>query len=453
MTRARPIVRTSTWAAVLALSAGLSAQPARAATVTMIIAPAPPDSRQDASGRFTFTAAPGERNTVTLRADGADLLVSDVTAALQAGSGCQQEAMTVRCPLAATFGGVADLGDGDDTMTVDSRFGGASVSVDGGAGDDLLTGEGSGGDDFTGGPGADMLIGGEGSDDFTDGDPDDAQSPDRYEGGGGHDLLSFAGRHRGLRLDLAAGATADGDVITGIEQAVGGEGGDVLAGTDGPDQLGGGLGDDVIVSRGGNDALDGGPGADGLDGGPGDDRIEGGSGADHLLGGAGADRLDPSLTGRETRGEDQTPARPAPPARDRVDCGDGADTVAGPDRADSVAGDCELLTGIDDGPRELFTLPLRPGRSARTSLTYELQVSVFGPHHAPLRVRLELLDGQGRLVGRSRRVTLPAGQNTRRIRVGLKRGVVVRRPAIGWRIRVRAWGLQQAGVLTLPTRP
>jgi len=50
-------------------------------------------------------------------------------------------------------------------------------------------------------------------------------------------------------------------------------------------------------------------------------------------------------------------------------------------------------------------------------------------------------------------VTLLAGQNTRRIRVGLKRGVIVRRSAIGWRIRVRAWGLQQAGVLTLPTRP
>jgi hypothetical protein len=136
-----------------------------------------------------------------------------------------------------------------------------------------------------------------------------------------------------------------------------------------------------------------------------------------------------------------------------VGCGDGADTVASPDRADSVAGDCELLTGIDDGPRELFTLPLRPGRSARTSLTYELRVLVSGPHHAPLRVRLELLDGQGRLVGRSRPVTLPAGQNTRPIRVGLKRGVVVRRPAIGWRLRLRAWGLQQAGVLTLPTRP
>jgi hypothetical protein len=453
MTRLRPIVRAIAWAAALAISAGLSAQPAQAATVAMIIIPAPPDSRLDASGRFTFTAAPGERNTVTLRADGADLLVSDVTAALQAGTGCQQEVMTVRCPLAAAFGGVADLGDGDDTMTVDSRFGGAGVSVDGGAGDDVLTGEGSGGDDFTGGPGGDVLIGGDGTDSFTDGDPDDAQSPDRYEGGGGDDVLSYAGRRRALRLDLAAGATAGGDVITGIERAVGGEGDDVLAGTDGPDQLGGRPGDDVIVSRRGNDALDGGPGADGLDGGPGDDRIDGGSGADHLLGGAGADRLDPSLTGRETRGEDQTPARPVPPARDRVDCGDDADTVASPDRADSVAGDCELLTGVDDGPRELFTLPLRPGRSAPASLTYELRVFVFGPHHAPLRVRLELLDGQGHLVGRSRRVTLLAGQNTRPIRVGLKRGLVVRGPAIGWRIRVRAWGLQQAGVLTLPTRP
>jgi hypothetical protein len=331
-------IRTNTWAAALALSACVLVAPARAATVTMIIIPAPPDSRFDASGRFTFTAAAGERNTVTLRADGPDLLVSDATAALQAGSGCQPEAMVVRCPLAVRFGRFADLGDGDDTMTVDARFGGGGAIV---------------------------------------------------EGGG---------------------------------------------------------------TSGGDDELAGGPDADSLDGGSGNDAIEGGSGADHLIGGAGADRLDPSLAGRETRGEDQTPARPAPPARDRVDCGDGADTVEGPDRADSVAGDCELLTGADDGPRLLFTLPLHPARSA-TGLTYELRIFVPAPHHAPLRVRLELLDRHGRVVGRSPRVTLPAGQNTRPIRVRLKRGVVVRRPAVGWRIRVRARDDRTAGVLTLPTRP
>ena len=106
-------IRTSTWAAALALSACVLAAPAKAATVTMIIIPAPPDSRFDASGRFTFTAAPGERNTVTLRVDGPDLLVSDLTATLEAGSGCQPEAMVVRCPLAARFGRFADLGDGE----------------------------------------------------------------------------------------------------------------------------------------------------------------------------------------------------------------------------------------------------------------------------------------------------------------------------------------------------
>jgi hypothetical protein len=92
-------IRTSAWAAALALSACVLAAPARAATVTMIIIPAPPDSRLDPSGRFTFTAAGGERNAVTLRADGPDVLVSDATAAVQAGSGCQPEAMVVRCPV------------------------------------------------------------------------------------------------------------------------------------------------------------------------------------------------------------------------------------------------------------------------------------------------------------------------------------------------------------------
>jgi hypothetical protein len=431
-------IRAGTWAAALALSACVLAAPAKAATVTMIITPPPPGSREDERGRFTFTAAPGERNTVTVRADGYDLLVSDVTAALVAGSGCRPEAMVVRCPRAGIFGGVADLGDGDDTMIVDSRFGGAGVSVDGGAGDDVLTGEGSGYDDFTGGPGADVLIGGGGDDTFIDGDPDDQPSPDRYEGGEGRDGLGFPGRHRGVRLDLAAEATADGDVITGIEQAGGGEGDDVLAGTDGPNSLGGGPGDDVIVARGGDDELSGGPGADGLDGGPGADRIEGGSGADHLLGGAGDDFLDPSLAGRESRGEEEDPDRPAPPARDRVDCGDGADTVELPDRADAVAGDCELLIGVDDGPREVFTLPVRPGHPAPSSLSYELRVFVAPPRHVRLRVRLELLARQGRLVGSSRR---------------LKLGVVVPRRVIGWRIRVRAWRYTTGGVLTLPTRP
>jgi hypothetical protein len=96
---------------------------------------------------------------------------------------------------------------------------------------------------------------------------------------------------------------------------------------------------------------------------------------------------------------------------------------------------------------------MRPSRTTASALTYELRVFVFGPHHAPLHVRLELLDRQGRRVGSSRRVTLPAGQNTRPIRVRPKRGIVVRRPAFGWRIRVRAWSDRTAGVLTLPTRP
>jgi hypothetical protein len=74
---------------------------------------------------------------------------------------------------------------------------------------------------------------------------------------------------------------------------------------------------------------------------------------------------------------------------------------------------------------------MRPSRTTASALTYELRVFVFGPHHAPLHVRLELLDRQGRRVGSSRRVTLPAGQNTRPIRVRPKRGIVVRRPAFG----------------------
>jgi hypothetical protein len=105
-----------------------------------------------------------------------------------------------------------------------------------------------------------------------------------------------------------------------------------------------------------------------------------------------------------------------------------------------------------------FAEPLRRSVAKPTGIrtgtwAAALALSAFAPHHAPLHVRLELLDRRGRRVGSSRRVTLPAGQNTRPIRVRLKRGVVVRRPAIGWRIRVRARDDRTAGVLTLPTRP
>jgi subtilisin-like proprotein convertase family protein len=67
---------------------------------------------------------------------------------------------------------------------------------------------------------------------------------------------------------------------TWIENAQGGDGGDLLAGNWLANRLAGGRGNDVLLGNAGDDRLDGGPG---------DDRIEGGAGSNWLTGGPGAD--------------------------------------------------------------------------------------------------------------------------------------------------------------------
>jgi len=415
---------------------------------------APADPRIAISGLFAFASAPGERNTVTLRRDGSDIVVFDSTAVVQAGSGCNPEAAgVVRCPWAAMARSLVELGDGDDAATVDGDLGAFPVDVRGGPGDDVLIG-GSAGDDFSGGPGADVLDGGEGNDRLVDDDPEEQPSADRYDGGGGNDSLSFYARARPLRLDLGAGTTSDGDVLTGIENATGGEGADVLAGSDGPDVLWGAGGRDVIVGRGGDDELHGGPGADGLDGGEGNDQIEGGSGPDHMSGGGGADRLDPSLAGRETLGQDSVPATPRPAARDRIDCGEGPDTVAFPEPIDAIAGDCDLLLALARPRLASFEVPLHPSRAASTNALVYVVRMFSSTSLAP--VRLEVLNSRGRTIGSSRRVALRAlrpEQSGKAIRVQMKRGVLVPAGPIGWHVRVRAWHRDVVSALTLPTRP
>jgi hemolysin type calcium-binding protein len=439
---------------VVALTAVVVVSQAAEAAVVTTTFELPADPRQGISGLFAFAAAPGERNAVTLRGDGVDILVSDSTTALQAGSGCHPEGTgVVRCPWAGMARSDVELGDGDDAVTVVGELGEFSVNVRGGPGDDVMIG-GSDGEDFSGGPGVDVLDGGDGNDRFVDDDPDEQPSADRYDGGQGDDSLSFYGRVRPLRLDLGAGTTADGDVLAGIERATGGEGADVLAGSDGPDVLWGTGGKDIMVGRAGDDELHGGPAADGLDGGEGNDSIEGGSGRDHLSGGGGADRLDPSLAGRETRGEDQDPAGPRPPAGDQVDCGDGPDTVAFPEPVDAVRSDCELLIAFTSPRLASFEVPLHPSRAPSTDALIYV-VRMFSATSL-MPVRLEVLNSRGRQIGSSRRVRLRAlrpEESGTPIRVQLKRGVVIGRAPVGWHVRVRAWHRRSASVLTLPTRP
>ncbi|MBP1621456.1 MAG: hypothetical protein H6Q02_2223, partial [Acidobacteria bacterium] len=184
-----------------------------------------------------------------------------------------------------------DGGDGDDrlvyaldgTWTGDRQStnlgsphnpsGGSSVS---------LAGRAASSDIFIGGTGVDTLVGTDGSDSVLleaglgvprrPGEPR-LSGIERFELGGGGDLLNLTSRRH-----------AYGDVV-----ADGGDGDDTLWSSAGHDQLIGGAGADELGAGAGNDTLLGGEGADRLDGATGDDLLVGGAGDDLLAGGRGGD--------------------------------------------------------------------------------------------------------------------------------------------------------------------
>ena len=224
--------------------------------------------------------APGERNAVTVA--GAAPRVTDIRddgapLEMPAAYLCERvDEHQVRCtaPQGESIDFTVELGDGDDTAGTDG------ANVYGGPGDDSLTGQSG---TLSGGPGPDVLTAGPEGVVFQDDDgPEPAQ--DRYIGGPSPDTLSYRGRGSGVRIDLARGRVGpDGDVVTDVEDATGGRGGDVLIGT----------------------------GAD--------NTLEGGGGADRIFGGAGADTIHTGILG----GID-SPDRAGP---DRVNAGAGRDTV------------------------------------------------------------------------------------------------------------------------------
>lgn len=114
---------------------------------------------------------------------------------------------------------------------------------------------------------------------------------------GGTDWINAAAVTSDVNLSLVAGTsttfggTAAFTIAVGtqIENAVTGDGNDVLTGNALDNELRGMRGDDSLFGGAGNDRLYGGAGADLLFGGEGNDLLDGGKGADLLNGGAGND--------------------------------------------------------------------------------------------------------------------------------------------------------------------
>jgi len=198
----------------------------------------------------------------------------------------------------------ADLGGGNDLLsygaattdnvTVDLGAGTASgfaaisgvENVTSGSGNDLLVGD-TGSNSLNGGTGNDTLVGGLGLDTLT--------------GGTGIDTVSYANETDAMVVNLTlnttsrASAASVEDVLSGIENAIGGTGGDTITGSTAGNLLDGGSGNDSVDGGAGNDTIVGGDGHDALSGGAGVDSIDGGAGNDLIIGGAGNDLLSGGL--------------------------------------------------------------------------------------------------------------------------------------------------------------
>ena len=209
-----------------------------------------------------------------------------------------------------TVGGAADIiGDnGNNFLTALDDVLSGNNTIEGNGGVDVIT-TGAGNDNLYGGTGNDQLYAGAGND-YTNGGLGD----DRIDGGAGQDRIDYSAAGSALYIDLrVATQTATGglgtDVITTIEEVVGGAFADTLignadvnslfggAGTDslvtleGDDFAYGGAGDDYIAGRDGNDTLFGDDNNDVIDGAAGLDLLRGNAGDDYIIGGDGGDAI------------------------------------------------------------------------------------------------------------------------------------------------------------------
>jgi hypothetical protein len=262
-----------------------------------------------ADGPLRYTAAAGETNNVSfVRVSGNTFRVTDLSAVIQAGTGCTQESPNVvSCTTRPGRSIIARLGDQDDVAR--SRTS-RSVQLLGQAGRDTLIGAsgrdalsgGDGDDTLNSGSSRDSLRGGAGNDTFLEGST--PNGADQVFGDSGFDTADYGARTGNLHIDLNA-VRDDGDVRVNerddvrTDRVVTGAGKDVLLGDDG--------------------------GADTLVAGPGDDFLDGRRGGDSLDAGAGIDQI----AARDL-------------SADTIACGDGPDSVAA-DRLDVAAADCEKV--------------------------------------------------------------------------------------------------------------
>jgi Ca2+-binding RTX toxin-like protein len=203
-------------------------------------------------------------------------------------------------------------------------------TVSGGAGNDVLSGSG-GANTLQGFGGHDTLNGNAGNDTL-----DPGLGIDTLNGGIGIDLVTYQTRTSSVMVTLdgnaddgAAAPPGEGDnVQPDVENIRGGLAKDVLIGDDDPNFLEGLAGPDNLHGRGGDDTFDGGPG---------NDLFIGGDGVDLVTYFSRSAPLRITLDGNADDGESGENDNLAPDV-ERVNAGQGSDTVVGSDQANTILG-------------------------------------------------------------------------------------------------------------------
>ncbi len=332
-------------------------------------------------GPVTFKAARGEENIVSVTQANGRLRFHDGANRVRAKGDCEQvDSHTASCPVTedvakvklrnrADFAKVSGLvevrgGSGADRLRGSSGF----DDLDGQAGADVLHGKARG-DELTGGRGRDRLYGASGDDDLIDGERDGNAQRDIIVGGPSRDtagqdrgdVVIYASRTDGLRVDLISGDGPDGDVIVGLESVEGGSGDDQLSGDADDNHLVGNGGDDRVRARGGDDLATGDLGDDDLNGASGNDVLNGGVGFDRFDGGTGDD----DLVANDTTAED-------------VECGADND-IARTTVLDTVA-ECEVANS------DPFYFQVQPEISGNTA-TFQVACQQLGGCDGELALR------------------------------------------------------------------
>ena len=206
-------------------------------------------------------------------------IVVDLSTGLgSAGEANGDELFEIEVVIGSAFG---------DTITTSANDGDSLFGL---GGEDVLNGN-TGRDILDGGADADQLFGNEGDDVLTGGG-----DADLLDGGQGIDTASYAGSQSGVTVTLTggpeSGGDAEGDVLVDIENVVGSEHDDILAGHPTvANVLSGGGGEDSLFGYS-NDTLLGGDDNDGLVLASTNGVADGGAGFDELI--TGFDALDAS---------------------------------------------------------------------------------------------------------------------------------------------------------------